>query len=368
MGVPFEQAGMSPPAPKAGAPTPLPKRPKGRIAVGIMLLVVGALVGHSLWGIFFRYGAYGLVMGRVAEIASPWEGLVTQSHASEEESFQQNEVLAQIDSLELRHRLDRLGDELRMAQAELDAQISRIRWEAQDSVELSTRVAAQQHEAEGQLAEQQALLERYQRSLRRTEKLKEQRAITDELHDLARFNEAGQRQKVDELMLSVAQWKRRTDLVEGLKDQGGDQLAPQLARIRNLQAEIVRLRELLGQGQLRAPFDAVVVKRHKLVGERVRPEEPVVKLLQTGSLEVALYLSQDDVDRLRIGDAVEVLVEPAQRTVPCTVVRIGNQMEKAPPAIERFYWSNEPLLPVYLKPDPQFKPWMSLRLGSMVKW
>lgn len=358
----------APPEPERGTPTPLPKRPKGRIAVGIMLLVLLVLVGHSLWSVFLRYGAYGLVTGRVAQVAAPWAGVVVESHASEAEKFQQLDLLARLDSLELRHQIERLSDELRMAQAELDAQVSRLRWEAQDYVDLTSRAAAQQHEAQGAYAEQAALLDRYERDRQRAEALTAQGAITDERRDEVRYNEIGQREKLAELRTSVEQWRRRAEALSALSDAGHDQLAPQFTKIESLQSEILRLREQLRQGELRAPFDAVVVQRHKLAGERVEPQEPVVDVLQTGSLEVVLYLSQDDVEGLAVGEQIAVTVEPLNSAVPCTVVRIGNQMESAPAAIERFYWSNEPLLPVYLKPDAKFSDWLSLRLGSMVKW
>jgi hypothetical protein len=105
-----------------------------------------------------------------------------------------------------------------------------------------------------------------------------------------------------------------------------------------------------------------------LVGERVEAQEPVVELLQTGSLEVVLYLSQNDIDRIEIGDVIKVKMEPYSGRIPCTVVRIGHKLKTAPPSIERYYWSNEPLLPVFLKPDAAHRHWMSLRLGSVVKW
>ena len=354
--------------PARGEPTPLPKRPKGRIAVGFLLLIVLALVGHSLWSVFLRHSAYGVVAGRVATIAAPWGGVVFESHASEAERFEQLDLLARVDSLELRHQVDRLGDELRIAQATLDAQISRMRWEAQEFVELTARAAAQQHEAQGALAEQRALLDRYQRDRERADELNQQRAIAGEKYDLARFNEMGQREKVAELESSVDRWRQRAELLTDLSDAGDAQLRPLLAKIENLQAEMRRLRETLAEGDLHAPFDAVVVKRHKLAGERVEPQEAVVDVLQTGSLEVVLYLVQDDVDALEVGDQIQVVIEPHAKKIPCTVVRRGNRMDSAPPAIERFYWSNEPLLPVYLKPDPKYDPWLSLRLGSMAKW
>ncbi len=336
--------------------------------MGFILLLICVLVGHSLWSMFFRHDAYGLLIGNVARVAAPWDGVVTELHVRESEEFEQADLIAELDNLPLRHRLDRLGDELRMAQAELDAQISRLRWDAQEYVDLSTRVAAQHYEAQGVLAEQQALLERFKRERVRAEELTQRQAISAQERDAAVLSELGQHEKVIELQSSAALWKSRAELIQALRDQGGDQLAPQLTAIENLQKEIVRLRELLEQGHLKAPFDSVVVRRHKLTGERVEAQEPVVEMLQSGSLEVVLFLSQDDITRLRIGDEIHVAIEPNREKVPCKVVRIGQRLETAPAAIERFYWSNEPLLPVYLKPDVAYSQWMSLRLGSVVKW
>ena len=169
------------------------------------------------------------------------------------------------------------------------------------------------------------------------------------------------------LKTSVAEWRERSRLVLSLADHGSDQLKPQFTAISNLQAEIARLRELLNAGQLRAPFDAVVIKRLKLVGERVQPQEPVAEILQVDSLEVVLYMTQDDLTRLEIGDQVQLHVEPYSTPISCQVTRKGGRLVMPPAVIERFYWSNEHLLPVYLKPDREYGDWMSFRLGSVVK-
>ena len=231
----FGDARVSPGATEpASTPTPLPKRPKGRLAVGVILLVICALVGHRLWTMFFYHTAYGTLNGHVAQMAAPWEGIVVESNASESDEFQQGDVVARLDSLTLRHQIDRLGDQLRMAQAQLDAQISRLRWEAQENEDLSNRVAAQHFEAQGSLAENKALLERLKRDRARAEGLTDQKAISIQRKDQAVYSELGLREKVVELESSAEMWKRRAERIQALQDEGGDQLAPQLAAIENL--------------------------------------------------------------------------------------------------------------------------------------
>lgn len=358
----------SPPPPARGKPTPLPKRPKGRLFVGVMLLAISGLVGHSLWSAFLRHRAYGVVIGNVAQISAPWDGFVVESRSNESRTFKQSEVVAAVDSLELRHQIDQLADQLVMAQAELDAEVSRLRWESQEHIELGTRVAAEHFEAQGALASNQAFLERLTRDRKRAEQLADRQAISLEKRDATALAELGQREKVNQLQLGAALRSSRSSFINSLEDSGTDQLAPKLAAIGSLKNEMARLREVLEQGRLRSPFASVLITRSKLIGERVDAREPVVEVLQAGSLEIALYLSQKDADALKPGDTITVSVEPGPRDVPCTVQRIGQRLQEPPPSIERFYWSNEPLLCVFLKPNRAHDDWMSVRLGSVVRW
>jgi hypothetical protein len=67
-------------------PTPLPRRPKGRWFVGLLLLAAVSYGGYQVWETFFRYRAYGMVTGRVVQLSPPWEGVASYLHVREGET------------------------------------------------------------------------------------------------------------------------------------------------------------------------------------------------------------------------------------------------------------------------------------------
>src|SRR5262249_24986140 len=132
-------------------------------------------------------------------------------------------------------------------------------------------------------------------------------------------------------------------------------------------AEMTRNKEELARCQVRAPANGLVLKVLRCAGESCKAAEPVVVLLEEGSLEVVLYLPQQASDRLTMGDAVDLTVEPYPEPVSCTLVRLGTQYESAPEQIKRHYSVGQKLLPVYLQPREELARWIALRVGGVVK-
>src|SRR6516165_106777 len=106
-------------------PTPLPKRPKGRWFIAVLLLAVCSFAGYHLWQAFFRYQAYGTVTAHVIQVSPPWDGAVTLVYAREGQRVCQGELLATVENSELHQRHAQLGDDLRVAQANLEAETGR---------------------------------------------------------------------------------------------------------------------------------------------------------------------------------------------------------------------------------------------------
>src|SRR5947209_15875109 len=84
------------------SPTPLPKRPKGRWFVAVMLAGICAFAFYSVWSSFFRYEAYGVVTGRVIDVSPAWEGVVRSILVPDGEKVEQGQVVMVVDSVELR--------------------------------------------------------------------------------------------------------------------------------------------------------------------------------------------------------------------------------------------------------------------------
>src|SRR5262249_19722246 len=143
-------------------PTPLPRRPKGRWFVGVLLLAACAYGTYQLWHTFFRYRAHGLVTGRVLQLSPPWEGVGQYVHVREGETVRQGQLLLSLENMELRQRRAQLDDELRLAQAALDAETAKLKWQAAFHLDQSENALARYYETWGELLQQQALLDRLQ--------------------------------------------------------------------------------------------------------------------------------------------------------------------------------------------------------------
>jgi multidrug resistance efflux pump len=107
-----------------------------------------------------------------------------------------------------------------------------------------------------------------------------------------------------------------------------------------------------------------VIRRLRFTGERVDGAGPILELLEDDSLLVVVYLPHSKATALRPGQQLTVVTDVGGRQVTCTVERIADRLEMAPPALVRYYNPNEVLLPVYLRPLAADS---ALRLGGVVR-
>jgi multidrug resistance efflux pump len=369
---PYAAANVTVPPAVAGPaavnrPTPLPKRAKGRFFVAALLLSVCAFGAYGVWDAFFRYRAYGVVQGRVIEVSAPWDGAVQYIHISEGEVVRQGQVLLTLENVELRQRLAQLEDQVRLAQANLEAEVSKLKWDKQWHQDRHQDARVEYFEVWGKLLEEQAKLTQLKLALKRTQQLHERAAMSDAELEEAILGAQGQRQKVEKLEAALVEARNRVESTAGRAERGSDQLKPKLIAIESLQAEIARARERLDQGQVRAPVNGLLVKRHCSAGERLRALQPVFSILEEGSLEVVMYLPQSISTRYQVGDRLYLEIDPYHERLPGTVARLGEQFETAPESIARHYCKDQQLLPVHVRPDTEFDRWMALRVGGVAK-
>jgi multidrug resistance efflux pump len=365
------------PGPLAPA-KPLPKRPKGRWFLGLILITACAIGGYCIWNAFFRYQTYGTVTGRAIRLSPPWEGMVKYLHVREGDKVTQGQLLVTLDNLELRQKYARLTDDLRLAQATLEREAAKLKWQAAISGDKSQEAMSQYYETRAKLLKEEAQLEALQIEYERALPLRKSNAISDKELTILKLNSKGQEQFVKQLKASLAELKKRADLTRnliskegdlatGLAETGYDQLKPELVRLEAIQAEKARLQEQLDQGQIRAPTNGLVIKSHRFAGEHCKPGEPLLTVLEEGSLQVVLYMPQNANSLLAVGDEVDVVVVPYSHPARCKVVRLGDQYESAPSHLERYYWAKEKLLPIYLRPHNESANWRVLRLGEVVQ-
>ncbi len=351
----------APQTPPARVP---PRRRKGQWFVGTMLMAVLCYAGYQVWHGFFRYQAFGTVVGRAIEISPPWNGIVRSVHVTEGEVVRQDQLLVTVDNVELQQRIAKLEDELRIAQADLEAEASKLKWRMAQNHDLHQETWSEYYRALGNLYVEEARLGEAKVTHQRMVGLHAQDKITSQQMEELAFQVQGLEKKVDNLRTALVELRKGLDLSSDLSADGADQLKPFFARIESLQTELARLRELLTMGEVKAPANGLVLRRHRYTGEHAPVTNPLLTLVEEGSLEIVLYCRQHAVGNIEEGDVLKVVVEPEPDPIRCRVARIGDQYEAAPAHIQRNYYARENLLPVYLKPLVSHP---RLKIGATVK-
>jgi multidrug resistance efflux pump len=369
---------VAPPQQFIARPTPLPKRPKGRWFIGLLLL---GSCGYGAWqayDAFLRYRAYGVISGRVLQLSPPWQGELTAFHVREGDSVRQGQPLLTMDNAEMRQRLSALADELVSAQADLEAEGAKLKWQAAFHLDQGKSGQARYYEMWGSFLQEQKALEKLKHEFMIAEQLDDKRAIAP--IELSRLQQdlVGQRLKVEKLALALDEAKKYAeigsvllaklgDLGDTLSEDGKDQLKPKFAKIEALKAERSRLEQFLAKGRLVAPSNGLVVKLHHFAGEHARVGDTLISFLEEGSLQVILFVSQPKSASFQVGDNVDMVLEPYPERLEGKISRLGDQMESAPEQIKRHCTAGQKLLPVYVRPSPEAQRWMAFRVDSVVK-
>ncbi|MGE0756283.1 MAG: HlyD family secretion protein [Pirellulaceae bacterium] len=345
-------------------PTPLPKRPKGRLFMGVLLLSLCAGGCYTAWHALFRYEAFGAISGRVIRVPATHGGNVQAIHFREGEYVEQGRLLVTLENVELNQQLARLGDELRMAQANLDAEISRLNWQAQQQGDRSQRAAADYLELCGELVQEQARLDELLARFERESTLFETGAISQNQLDETRYALQGQQAKVAKRGEGLQERKKLAEASH--IEPPTEQLKPLFVKIEVLQSEIARMRDLVKQGQIRAPVKGRVIRSLYFTGERVDPSAVVIEILEEGSLEAVLYFQQQDVRRISVGQTLWLQMPTVSGSVRGTVTRLEEQYHDAPASLERRYCPGETVLPVHVHLHMDPPALQELHLGSEV--
>ncbi len=348
------------PAPQVSA------RPQGRLVVAAILVVCVTAVATLLWNTFFRDAAFGVVAGKVTAISTPWSGTVTAVYAQPGDTVRQGDVLILVEDPELQASIDALGDDLREAQALLDAQVAVLAIASRTRGNAAQEMRADYYDLRGELLAEQSRYDELSSKLDRRQALADRRAVSNEEIDSLRFVKKGLLSKIENLELAVVALESRLEVAsdESLETA---QLKPWLAKIENHQAEIRRLRAKQRRGTVRAPSSGTIIAVTCHLGERTTPEQPLLELLPEGQLELVLYVPQSKANSYHAGQPLKVVVEPLGESLVCRVTRVGQRYEKPQSHVPGRYRPEQKLLPIYLAPPADLPAGTKLRLGSTVR-
>lgn len=364
------EAGARGPGSATATPTPLPKRPKGSYFLGAAFLTVLLISALAVWNTYFRYNAYGMISGRIIEVPASQAGTIRSIHVREGEVVSSGQLLAIMEDPDSKAELDRLHDELAIAQATLDAKVAELSWQSRLREDQTQRTLADYYESWGTLLKEEAELSNMQLQLKRKEEIVRAvpKVITEEELETLRFAIQGQHAKVDKLTAALEKLRKLISMSG--PTEGPQQLRPQLSRIKSLQEQIARARQRLESSELRSPASGRVIAIHFFAGEYVLPETPVLDILEDGSLKAVLYLPQRKAQSLAKGDIIDLDLVANAETLCAEVTGFGEQMVAPPPTLQRYYRSNETLLEVFARPRVNadgLQGNKQLRLGSEVR-
>ena len=352
--------------PREMAPQPLPKRPKGRIVVGSLLLMTLGFFAFSLWNSFFRFEAYGVVSGNIVDIAASIDGPVRSVHVEEGDSVQAGRPLVTLNNLEAEQKRDRVRDELQLARAALVAETAKLQWQIRSQENQRYKAQADYHEAWSRFQREAAELSRRSDLFKRAKSLKSLNAISEQQFEHAFYDEKAQREQLAALEEALTAWRERAASASHGADGAFDQLRSTAAKIEVLKEELIRAEDIVQQCEVRAPIDGDVIRRHQTSGQYASKKQPLISILEAGSLQVELFLPQNITDSVQVGDELDLAIPPRAKYVRARIVRIGSELESPPAQIARFYRDGQKLLPVFLKPVDA-EAVSALRIGTVVK-
>jgi multidrug resistance efflux pump len=335
--------------------------------MGTIVVALCVSGSYLVWNTWLRFEAYGVVVGRIIHVSPAAGGVIKSLHVREGDMVRQGQLLATLENLQLEQQTAALGDALRIAQANLEAELSLYRVQMQQQGDQGQKAQADYVGLWGELLAKRSEIESLRAQLQRAKKLVQQGAASVEEMERLQFQLAGETAKMEKMETAVAELKKRAELYQKADSELQRRCKPQLVRIETLQGELARLRERLQQGEIRSSVNGRIVRIHRFAGEYAETGQEILEILEDGSLEIALFLPQHRINQWKKGDEVRLRVEPQAESVSCVVTRIGDELEAAPPSIRRYYRSDARLVPVYLRPKEAVAGNRGLRLGSEVR-
>ena len=370
-GLRYSSGAFQPPTARMKSPpvvsaTP-PRPPKGRFFVVGMVLTVLSFGAFQVWDSCFHYTAFGVVAGRTVDVPAPVTGLVRYVHVREGDQVRQGDLLLSLDQHELELNLGRLDDQLRLAQAKLDAELSATQWRVAQYLTEFHKASGEYSDKWAEVRERQVRWRRAQQMRARIAEMVEKKtAAADEL-EAALAEEHAQRDRLETLVEGLVSWQKRSQIAELQAQAKLDVLQPLLAELRNLESEQGRLREELDRGDVRSPVNGTVLTRHRFTGEGAEHLQTLFTILEENSLEIVLYIPQQRIDEFQIDQTLEVSLPPFPDHIAGRIDRFGDENVSPPAHIQRHYAHQAKLLPVHLLTDNACLNDARVQLGAVVQ-
>ena len=326
-----------------------------------------------VWDSWLGAQAYGVIAGDTHSIRAPWNAELREVHVVEGARVSEGQRLAVLVSRDMFRSRERLEAQLNVEQAKLAAESARLRIETSKLRSESTKLEslAHKHAAEyfefwGSYLKETQELKRLTREFERAEKLGA--VMTASELEKIEFAREGQQELVKKMEEALQELRRRIEpeAIRLVKPDVAEALKPILAQMDFLRSEIQRIEDQISEGELRSPVNGYVVRVHRCEKERVDGMSALIDIVDIDSVHAKLYVPQKNSDEFQERFEVELQAEPFDEAITWHVTGRRQRYETAPTSIQRYYRSNQPLMPVLLKPKSTDVA-QELRIGAIVK-
>jgi HlyD family secretion protein len=342
------------------APTSIPPR-KGRKVAFALITALLCYGSYSLWNSYLRYDSFGIVDSDVVGVYTTSPGIIQTLAVTEGSVVKKGDFLVQVSSSEDTRQLDKLTDEIRIAQAELEAKREELARNQLVRSDLIRQIEGQIADTSAAIGELKSRLSFQRGEAARYSRLKAMDAAGSQEVDSARSQVNSITQILSGKESSLKTLKDRLITLTGEKSSG-ESLKPIEAKISYLNNEKRRYIDKIKEGIVYSQHDGIVSSIQKRQGELVGTDS-ILTMIVDGTANLVLYY--DPSDKLpKIGSKVQVMVPSLGKMVDTEVASISKDVTTPPDQIKSNYLANQKLVKVYLDPQGGYEPFV---VGSVIK-
>ncbi len=341
-----------------------------RIALALVVLAAAAAIGYQFF-LTHNGQAAGtiLVSGNIeatdAEVSFRIPGRVIQRLVDEGQPITADQLVARLDSADLRDELALRQAELEAAQAALkELQIGSRPEEKEEARATLQRATAALQEAQAgfrsqEVAAAQATSEAAQADLvrakldyQRAEQLMKEKSISAQDFDRARAayqvavqkarqaaeelqlrQEGTRKEKIKQVEAALAAAKARYDLV--MAGPRKETIQQASARVQQAKAAVDLAQTRLGYAQVFSPLTGMVLSKNIEPGEYVAPGTPVVTVGDLVNVWLRAYINETDLGRIKLGQKAEVTTDSYPGKIyPGHIAFISSEAEFTPKNVQ----------------------------------
>lgn len=260
------------------------------LIVGGLAAVAVAIGGVVWWQGKQRWEATdnAFVQADTTEVSPQIEGYVVEVLIADNQRVEAGQIMVRLDDADAKANLAEAEANLAALQAGVQNVDARS---VQEQAMIASRAAAvNQAQAQAELASRQ--VDRYGR-------LAEQGWVSEQRMETERASARTTQASVAEAQAALVAEQRAAGVLGSTRNQS-------VASVEQARAAVDRARIALDRTVIRAPVTGVVGARGVRVGQYVRPGGQILSIVPLGDTYVVANFKETQVDRLRIGQAVEI--------------------------------------------------------------